>query len=57
MRCAVQTYLRHIGYTAIRKGNTPGLWKGASREAQVYQILWKAQVSVVPVFLGTIDLA
>ncbi|CAG8069691.1 unnamed protein product [Penicillium salamii] len=28
-----------------------------SREAQVYQILRKAQGSAVPVFLGTIDLA
>ena len=34
----------------------PGCGK-MSREAQVYQILRKAQGSAVPVFLGTIDLA
>ena len=45
------------GYTVIGKGTTPGLWKEVSREAQVYQILRKAQASAVPVFLGTIDLA
>jgi hypothetical protein len=45
------------GYTVIGKGTTSGLWKEVSREAQVYQILRKAQGSAVPVFLGTIDLA
>jgi serine/threonine protein kinase len=44
------------GYTVIGKGTTSGLWKEVSREAQVYQILRKAQGSAVPVFLGTIDL-
>lgn len=45
------------GYTVVGKGTTSGLWKEVSREAQVYQILQKAQGSAVPVFLGTIDLA
>ncbi|KAJ5993179.1 hypothetical protein N7451_008903 [Penicillium sp. IBT 35674x] len=45
------------GYTVIGKGTTSGLWKEVSREAQIYQILRKAQASAVPVFLGTIDLA
>ncbi|KAJ5841399.1 hypothetical protein N7534_011229 [Penicillium rubens] len=45
------------GYTVVGKGTTLGLWKEVSREAQVYQILRKAQGSAVPVFLGTIDLA
>ncbi|KAJ5392238.1 hypothetical protein N7509_007728 [Penicillium cosmopolitanum] len=45
------------GYTVLGKGTTAGLWKEVSREAQVYQILRKAQGSAVPVFLGTIDLA
>ncbi|KAJ5982300.1 hypothetical protein N7451_012400 [Penicillium sp. IBT 35674x] len=45
------------GYTVIGKGTTSGLWKEVSREAQVYQILRKAQGSAVPVFLGTVDLA
>ncbi|CAG8896322.1 unnamed protein product [Penicillium egyptiacum] len=45
------------GYTVIGKGTTSGLWKEVSGEAQVYQILRKAQGSAVPVFLGTIDLA
>lgn len=45
------------GYTVIGKGTTSGLWKEVSREAQVYQVLRKAQGSAVPVFLGTIDLA
>ncbi|CDM35111.1 unnamed protein product [Penicillium roqueforti FM164] len=31
------------GYTVIGKGTTSGLWKEVSREAQVYQILRKAQ--------------
>ncbi|KAJ6123323.1 hypothetical protein N7512_005788 [Penicillium capsulatum] len=45
------------GYTVVGKGTTSRLWKEVSREAQVYQILQKAQGSAVPVFLGTIDLA
>lgn len=45
------------GYTVVGKGTTAGLWKEVSREAQIYQILQKAQGSAVPVFLGTIDLA
>ncbi|KAJ5267404.1 hypothetical protein N7478_010212 [Penicillium angulare] len=45
------------GYTVIGKGTTSGLWKEVSREAQVYQILRRAQGSAVPVFLGTVDLA
>lgn len=45
------------GYTVVGKGTTSGLWKEVSGEAQVYQILRKAQGSAVPVFLGTIDLA
>ncbi|KAJ6003894.1 hypothetical protein N7540_013176 [Penicillium herquei] len=45
------------GYTVIGKGTTSGLWREVSREAQVYQILRRAQGSAVPVFLGTLDLA
>ncbi|CAG7936306.1 unnamed protein product [Penicillium salamii] len=45
------------GYVVLGKGTTSGLWKEVSREAQVYQILQKAQAAAVPVFLGTIDLA
>ncbi|KAJ6171281.1 hypothetical protein N7470_000348 [Penicillium chermesinum] len=45
------------GYTVVGKGTTSELWKEVSREAQVYQVLGKAQGSAVPVFLGTIDLA
>ncbi|OQD75326.1 hypothetical protein PENDEC_c007G03677 [Penicillium decumbens] len=45
------------GYTVVGKGTTSRLWEEVSREAQVYQILRKAQGSAVPVFLGTIDLA
>ncbi|KAB8255196.1 hypothetical protein BDV32DRAFT_154484 [Aspergillus pseudonomiae] len=45
------------GYTVIGKGTTSGLWKEVSSEAQIYQILRKAQGSAVPVFLGMIDLA
>jgi hypothetical protein len=44
------------GYTVVGKGTTSSLWKEVSREAQVYQILRKAQGSAVPVFLGTIEL-
>ena len=45
------------GYTVVGKGTTSRLWKVVSREAQVYQILRKAQGSAVPVCLGTMDLA
>ncbi|KAL4817408.1 hypothetical protein BDW67DRAFT_35327 [Aspergillus spinulosporus] len=45
------------GYTVLGKGTTSGLWREVSREAEVYQLLQKAQGSAVPVFLGTIDLA
>ncbi|KAK9235880.1 hypothetical protein V1525DRAFT_242289 [Lipomyces kononenkoae] len=45
------------GYTVVGKGTTSGHWKEVSREAEVYQVLRKAQGSAVPVFLGTIDLA
>lgn len=51
LTCAV------YGYTVVGKGTTSGLWKEVSCEAQIYQILRKAQGSAVPVFLGTIDLA
>ncbi|EDN04532.1 conserved hypothetical protein [Histoplasma mississippiense (nom. inval.)] len=44
------------GYTLVGKGTTAGLWKVVSREAEIYQVLQKAQGSAVPVFLGTIDL-
>lgn len=45
------------GYVVLGKGTTSSLWEEVSREAQVYQILRKAQAAAVPVFLGTIDLA
>ncbi|KZF24821.1 hypothetical protein L228DRAFT_243546 [Xylona heveae TC161] len=44
------------GYTIIGKGTTSRLWKEVSREAEVYQVLRKAQGSAVPVFLGAINL-
>ncbi|ODH49401.1 hypothetical protein GX48_04486 [Paracoccidioides brasiliensis] len=44
------------GYTVVGKGTTSGLWKHVSREAEIYQVLQKAQGSAVPVFLGAIDL-
>ena len=44
------------GYTVVGKGTTSRLWKEVSREAEVYQLLWKVQGLVVPVFLGAIDL-
>ncbi|PGH32001.1 hypothetical protein GX50_05195 [[Emmonsia] crescens] len=44
------------GYTLVGKGTTSGLWKYVSREAEIYQVLQKAQGSAVPVFLGMIDL-
>ena len=45
------------GYTVVAKGTTSRLWKEVSREADIYRILWRAQGSAVPVFLGAIDLA
>lgn len=40
------------------KGTTSGLWQQhVSREAEIYQILLKAQGSAVPVFFGKMDLA
>lgn len=45
------------GYTVVGKGTTSRLWKEVSHEADIYQILRKAQGSAVPVFLGAIDLA
>ncbi|GAB7336110.1 hypothetical protein MBLNU13_g08906t1 [Cladosporium sp. NU13] len=45
------------GYTFVGKGTTSGLWHTVSREANFYQILGNAQGSVVPVFLGVIDMA
>jgi Lipopolysaccharide kinase (Kdo/WaaP) family len=44
------------GYTVVGKGTTSRLWKELSREAEVYQVLRKAQGFAVPVFLGAIDL-
>ncbi|KKZ63872.1 hypothetical protein EMCG_01825 [[Emmonsia] crescens] len=44
------------GYTLVGKGTTSGLWKYVSCEAEIYQVLRKAQGSAVPVFLGMIDL-
>ncbi|KAJ8104193.1 hypothetical protein POJ06DRAFT_243883 [Lipomyces tetrasporus] len=41
-------------YTVVGKGTASGLWKEVSREAEIYQVLGKAQGSAVPVFLGTI---
>ena len=51
LRCA--TY----GYVVLGKGTTSHLWKQVSREAEVYQILRKAQARAVPVFLGALNLA
>ncbi|GKZ39089.1 hypothetical protein AbraIFM66950_011847 [Aspergillus brasiliensis] len=45
------------GYTMVGKGTTSRLWKEVSREIEVYRVLWQAQGSAVPVFLGAIDLA
>jgi serine/threonine protein kinase len=45
------------GYTIVGKGTTSRLWKEVSHEADVYNVLRKAQGSAVPVFLGAIDLA
>lgn len=44
------------GYTVVGKGTTSCLWKQILREAEVYQVLRKAQGSAVPIFLGAIDL-
>ncbi|PWY66093.1 hypothetical protein BO70DRAFT_366579 [Aspergillus heteromorphus CBS 117.55] len=45
------------GYTVVGKGTTSYLWNEVSREADIYRILSRIQGSVVPVFLGAIDLA
>ncbi|KAF7589586.1 hypothetical protein BBP40_004046 [Aspergillus hancockii] len=45
------------GYTVVGKGTTSYLWNEVKREADIYRILWRAQGSAVPVFLGAIDLA
>ncbi|KAH8431444.1 uncharacterized protein LDX57_009106 [Aspergillus melleus] len=45
------------GYTVVGKGTTSYLWDEVSREADIYRILSRLQGSVVPVFLGAIDLA
>jgi hypothetical protein len=57
IRCTFKLTCTIYGYTVLGKGTTAGLWKEVSREAQVHQILRKAQGSAVPVSLGTIDLA
>ncbi|KAJ5273118.1 hypothetical protein N7478_008243 [Penicillium angulare] len=44
------------GYTIFGKGTTDQLWPHVSREEQVYYILRDLQGSIVPVFLGPIDL-
>ncbi|GLA11620.1 hypothetical protein AnigIFM62618_005589 [Aspergillus niger] len=46
------------GYTVVGKGaSSDAFWRESfSREADVYRILYQAQGSAVPVFLGTIDL-
>jgi hypothetical protein len=46
-----------FGYTVVGKGTTSRLWGEVSREADVYQVLKRAQGSAVPVFLGAINLA
>ncbi|KAI2863713.1 hypothetical protein CBS76997_10874 [Aspergillus niger] len=46
-----------FGYTVVGKGTTAKLWGEVSREADVYQVLQRAQGSAVPVFLGAINLA
>ncbi|KAL1955882.1 hypothetical protein VTO42DRAFT_7955 [Malbranchea cinnamomea] len=45
------------GYTIVGKGTTSWLWEEVSREAEIYRILQEVQGSVVPVFLGAIDMA
>ncbi|GLA01927.1 hypothetical protein AnigIFM60653_001218 [Aspergillus niger] len=46
------------GYTVVGKGaSSDAFWRESfSRDADVYRILYQAQGSAVPVFLGTIDL-
>ncbi|GKZ94888.1 hypothetical protein AnigIFM59636_008619 [Aspergillus niger] len=46
-----------FGYTVVGKGTTAKLWGEVAREADVYQVLQRAQGSAVPVFLGAINLA
>lgn len=45
------------GYTVVGKGTMSQLWKEVLREVDIYCILQHVQGSVVPVFLGRIDLA
>lgn len=45
------------GYTFVGKGTISSLWHIVSREAMFYKILDSVQGSVVPVFLGAIDMA
>ncbi|KAE8152103.1 hypothetical protein BDV25DRAFT_170867 [Aspergillus avenaceus] len=45
------------GYTVVGKGTTSYLWNEVLREADIYRILSRVQGSVVPVFLGAVDLA
>lgn len=45
------------GYTVVGKGTTTYYWNEVSREADIYRILSRVQGSVVPVFLGTVNLA
>ncbi|OAX81833.1 hypothetical protein ACJ72_03823 [Emergomyces africanus] len=44
------------GYTVVGKETTSGLWKHGSCEAEICQVLQKAQSSADPVLLGMIDL-
>lgn len=46
-----------FGYTIFGKGTNSRLWGEVSREAEVYQVLQRAQGLAVPVFLGAINLA
>ena len=49
--------LASYGYTMIGKGTTSKRWKEVSCEAVIYKHLYLVQGSVVPVFLGNINLA
>ncbi|PLB44175.1 hypothetical protein P170DRAFT_368169 [Aspergillus steynii IBT 23096] len=51
-----QLTCERFGYTVVGKGTSCWLWPEVSEEAEVYQVLSPAQGSVVPVFLGKIDL-
>ncbi|PLB48489.1 hypothetical protein P170DRAFT_319782, partial [Aspergillus steynii IBT 23096] len=45
-----------FGYTVVGKGTTCYVWPQVSAEEDVYRVLASLQGSVVPVFLGKIDL-